>query len=184
MKKLIIGAISLLSACGKEDQPQHSDSLAITKPDSAALAAYEDSVLDTLRAPSVVTPDGDTLTPLGGIMMEAEGAKDYGIDEYTKNGIHFLRITRTIGRNPNGYPIFSTRARLRLPRMDSTEELVREGLCLVNGKEDRLVIGIAGIVGDSVEYQARHAWRFNLSNEKLQEIPTAGVTCGHVTIDD
>ena len=101
-----------------------------------------------------------------------------------RTGIHYLRITRTIGHKPDGRAIFSTRARLRLPPTDSTEEIVTEGLCLVDGKEDRSVIGIAGMVGDSVQWQARHAWRFDLPSETLREIPTAGVTCAHVIVDD
>jgi len=185
MKRLITGAIALFVACRNQDQPQQSESRLITKSDSANLAVYEDSVLDAMRGvPSVVTRNGDTLVSFGGLMMEGQGARDYGIDEYAKNGVHYLRITRTIGHKPNGHPIFSTRARLRLPPSDSTEELVTEGLCLVNGKEDRFVIGIAGIVGDSVQWQARHAWRFDLPSETLHEIPTAGITCGHLTIDD
>ena len=74
--------------------------------------------------------------------------------------------------------------RLRLPPMDPTEGVVIQGLCLLNGKEDPFVLGIAGTVGDSVQFQARHAWRFDLATETLSEIPTTGVTCAHVVGED
>jgi hypothetical protein len=63
--------------------------------------------------------------------------------------------------------------------MDSTDHVVVEGLCLVNGKEDRLVYAITGTEGDSFYRPARHAWRFNVNREALEEISITGVTCSH-----
>jgi hypothetical protein len=62
--------------------------------------------------------------------------------------------------------------------MDSTEALT-EGFCEVSGKSDRFIVAIAGMVGDSADFQARHAWRFDLATETLREIPTAGIRCAH-----
>lgn len=154
-------------------------------PDSAGVVAYEDSVLGALPAgaSTIVAPNGDTLTTFGGRMMEAEGARDYGIALYAKNRVRYLRIDRMIGRKPDGKPIWSTRARLRLPPMDSTEEIVMEGLCSINDKGDPFIFGIAGF-DTYVPSPARRAWRFDLPSATLHEISTAGVTCAHVTIDD
>ena len=170
----------MLLACRNQDQPGAAASLTAT-PDSGRLAAYEDSILDGLHTGGqpAVLPNGDTVFTYGGGMMEAEGAQDYGIDHYRIGATHYVRIQRAIGRKANGNPIWLTRARLRLPPMDSTEDIVTEGLCAVNGKNDRFVLGIAGTAGDSVRWQARHAWRFDLATESLQEISTTGVSCGH-----
>ena len=184
--KYILPVLLTLLGCAGQDQQPHSGSSRTSLSDSAALVAYEDSILSDPPASDVpaVLPNGDTLIIIAGSMMWAPGAKDFGTDHYVRGGTHYLRITKTVGTQPNGRPIFSTRARLRLPPVDSSEGVVIQGLCLLNGKEDPFVLGIAGTVGDSVQWQARHAWRFDLATETLHEIPTTGVRCAHVVGED
>jgi hypothetical protein len=145
----------------------------------AALIAPEDSILDEGGWPNVVLPNGDTIKLLDGAMMDAGASKVYGFDRYRKNSTQYLRIQRIVGYKPPGnldFPVWLTRARLRLPPMDSTD-VVTEGLCRINGKSDPSILAIAAKVGDSVHFHARHAWRFDRGTETLREIPTAGVTC-------
>jgi hypothetical protein len=147
--------------------------------DSAALSAPEDSILDEGGWPNVVLPNGDTIKLLDGAMMDAGASKVYGFDRYRKNSTQYLRIQRIVGYKPPGnldFPVWLTRARLRLPPMDSTD-VVTEGLCRINGKSDPSILAIRAKVGDSVHFHARHAWRFDRATETLREIPTAGVTC-------
>jgi hypothetical protein len=66
--------------------------------------------------------------------------------------------------------------------MDSTD-VVTEAFCELNGKPDSSIIGLHSTAGDSVEYHARNAWRFDRATETLREIPAAGVTCSPINFD-
>jgi hypothetical protein len=193
MKVLALGLIPLAVACGPRDQPQDSKTNAVSTKaivtsgvvtkDSVALATYEDSILGQLSFghPRTVTPNGDTLESLGSGFLQDPAAKDYGFRYYSRNGVRYLRIARMSGRSARGMLIWSTRSRLRLPPMDSTEHLVLEGYCLINGKDAPLVVAITGTAGDSVYWQARHAWSLDTTAGTLRDIPTTGVTCSHVS---
>lgn len=162
-------------------QRQHSDTSAIASRDSA-LNASEDSILAKAIRENVVAPNGDTIRYLGGWMMEAGTSKVYGIDRYIKNSTLYIRIQRVVGRKPDGNAIWLTRARLRLPPMDSTDA-VTEAFCKLKGKPDSSIIAVTSTAGDSVEYHARNAWRFDRATETLREIPAAGVTCSPLNFD-
>jgi hypothetical protein len=149
---------------------------------SAALIAPEDSILDKAIHDHVVAPNGDTIKYLGGHMMDAGASEVYDIDHYLKNSAQYIRIRRIIGRKPDGNPVLVTRARLRLPPMYPTE-VVTEAFCEINGKPDPSILGLTSTFGDSVDYHARRAWRFDRATETLREIPAAGVTCSPITAD-
>ncbi len=90
-------------------------------------------------------------------MMDQNEARDYGIDLYTKNAVPYIRIAKIVARTPSRQPIKSSIARMRLVPIDSTEEVITEGLCSVNETNDPFVIGIVRPVGDSVQWHASHA---------------------------
>jgi hypothetical protein len=186
-----------LVGCGNQEKPESSDPSKVALPDSAALSqvqksdspriasvdsavliAPEDSILDEGGSGWAVLPNGDSVKRIGGAMMNAPAPKAHGYDVYMKNSTRYLRIQRLVGNKPDGNPIWQMRARLRLPPMDS-REVVTEGVCSVNGKWDVSILAITGTVGDSVDFHARHAWRFDRATETLRAIPTAGVTCAH-----
>lgn len=124
-------------------------------------------------------PNGDTITLLGGGMID----EDYGATEYRRNGSSFLRIEKSVGRKPDGKPIWSTRARLALPQTDSSQRLLFAGMCGTDNKSDRFVLAIAVTEGDSVYRDIRHAWRFERVNETLRQIATNNVACWDIGPD-
>jgi len=186
MKLALIGFLVLVS-CDRQDRPRQSETSEPPSADSGQVGSRQDSILDRLGpggTPAVLA-NGDTVINYGGGILSLTGAQNYAVDHYRIGATHYVRIQRAIGRKANGKPIWLTRARLRLPPMDSTETIVlTEGMCAVNGKNDPSVFGITGTVGDSVRWHAHHAWRFDLAAESLQEIPTAGVTCEHADGED
>jgi hypothetical protein len=185
-RRLLIALFAVAAGCRNTDKSRMSTAHSMASRDSAALAAYDDSVLATLRVggPSAITANGDTLTTFGGGLMDVDGLRDFGSEHYARNGIQFVRITQTVGRQPDGNPVWAVRARLRLPPMDSTQALALNGLCGNNGKLDPLILAITGSAVDSVWFQATHAWRFELPGQMLHEIPATGVTCAHLSGED
>jgi len=185
MKRVVLPAVIVFAACRNERQSETSASF-VRVSDSSSVIAAEDSLLNgaVVGGPAVITPSGDTLFNFGGSMMQGDGATDYGIDHYTKNGVWYVRIQEMTSRAPNGKPVWATRARLRLPPETKQENVATEGLCSVDGKNDPLVIAVTGPAVDSVSFQATHAWRFDLARRTLNEIPPANVTCTYATGDD
>ena len=186
MKAISIAAFAVFAGCRGEQQPRPPASSPARAADSASILAFDDSVLDQaiIGANPVVTPRGDTLSNLGGGMMEGEGASDYGIDHYTKNGLWYVRVQQMTSRKPDGKAVWATRARLRLPPETSRENLATEGLCSVEGKNDPFIIAVTGIAVDSVSFQANYAWRFDVAQQTLKEIPVTHVTCSRASGDD
>jgi hypothetical protein len=161
------------------------DSAATRTVDTASSATYEeDSALRNLTYEPTISPNGDTLLSQGGMVMDKTLAPNYWIEHYTVNSTHYVRILQTTNSTSTGNPLTTTRARLRLPPVDSTEEVSIWGLCSVNGTNDPLVIGITRPVEDSAEWQASRAWRFDLKASTLREIPAAGVKCGTIKGED
>jgi len=116
--------------------------------------------------------------------MDEKQAPNYGVEHYTRNSVHYVRIVETVGRTAAGKSIKSTRIRLRLPPIDSGETVVIWGLCSVNGVIDPLVVGVMRPVGDSVEWQASHAWRFIPKAQTMREINASEVKCQTIGGDD
>lgn len=182
-RRLLISFLVALTACRPPEKADHPAPSKAALNDSRALNATEDLILDALVSDTpAVIPNGDTLRNLGGGMIDED--MKYGINRHTRNSTHYFRIRRLLGNKPNGKAVWSTLARVMLPPMDSTEVLLIEGLCKTNGKSDRFIFGIVGTVGDSVDFHARRAWRFDLASETLREIPTVGVTCAHPYVED
>ena len=132
----------------------------------------------------MILPNGDTVQGRGGMMMDKTVAPGYGFEHYTINSTHYVRVVQTVDSISPGNPVTTTRATLRLPAIDSTEEVAVWGLCAVNGTNDPFVIGIMKPIGDSAEWQASHAWRFDLKASSLQEIPATNVKCGTLKGED
>ncbi|MCA1837502.1 MAG: hypothetical protein LC674_01590 [Actinobacteria bacterium] len=126
-----------------------------------------------------IAPNGDTLQPLNFSFLENSAGKDYEFVYYARNGVRFVRVDRQAGRTARGQALSLAQSRLRLPSMDSTDHIVLEGRCLIDGKDAPLVVAITGTAGDSVYRYARHAWRLDTAAGVLREIPIAGVTCRH-----
>jgi hypothetical protein len=185
LTSIAISAAAVL-ACGTQDRTPQRDSALVRISDSAALAAYEDSVLanSPMSEDNIVLANVDTLRLIGSTSMDQQAAKDYGVDLYIRNSVHYLRVDKLVSRTPQGKAINSTIARVRLPPVDSTDEVIIEGLCSVDDTHDPLVFGIVSPDSYGVQWQASHAWRFDVSTETLREIPVLGVKCAHVVGDD
>ena len=166
-------------------QPAPSASPIIDTVPSSAVTRYDDSVLATTTGDHpIVTSRGDTIRWTGGTMFNVDSTKQYGAEEYTKNGMHFLRVVLQTGNRPNGKAINVTKARVRLPPMSPDEELILEGLCRVDGVSDRRILAIATVPEHETFGPAHHAWRFDPVTESLSGIPASNVTCAHVVGED
>jgi hypothetical protein len=144
MKWIVIAVVGVLGGCSKDArQKQRSANQPVTV-DSATVAAFDDSVLESPRADTVVTAKGDTLVSFGGVMMNDASARDFGIRHYAKNGTHFLRVARATSRRSDGTPVWTVVARLRLPPVKSLDDAAIEGLCDNNGKDDASIIAVTG----------------------------------------
>jgi hypothetical protein len=137
-------------------------------------ATDEDSVIDALFAgQSTVSRNGDTLANIGEGMLDDA----YSASWYRQNAGQHVRIVHLLGRRPDGSRIWSTRARLSLPPMDSTQQFMFAGMCGRGGKGDPYILAIAVVNDDSVYRDIRHAWEFDPATETVREIPTAHVFC-------
>jgi hypothetical protein len=152
---------------------------------STAVGAYDDSVLATAhRGQVTVTPSGDTVQMLGGTTFDVDGTMDWGAEHYRKNSIQYLRITFQTGYKPDGRAIKTTKARVRLPTMTSSQELILEGLCRVDQIRDPLIVAIATVPEGETYGPASSAWRYNRSTERMTQISPSNVTCAHVVVED
>lgn len=179
--------IALLFAAGCGDAKQSAErAVTDNRPDSATMAAHEDSLMGKQipGGPSVVSRYGDTLQGFNGWGIHVESPAWYDIDHYARNGIHYLSIGRRDPEEGVRYPRRLRRFTLSLPPMDSTDYIALQGSCRINGKDDRLVIAITARQGGAFYRPARHAWRFNVDREALEEIPAGGVTCSDVWTDE
>jgi len=152
---------------------------------STSTTAYDDSVLTiSIGDHPVVTDRGDTIRWRGGTMFNVDSTKDYGAEEYEKNGVHYLRVVLQTGNLPNGKPINVTKARVRLPKLRPEEELILDGLCRVDGEGDPRILAIATVPEGETFGPARYAWRFDPVTQALSGISTPNVTCAHVVGED
>jgi hypothetical protein len=203
MRALII-ALFTLTACNAGDRKEEAststirstdsvvsatairsrDTVNVAVPkDSAGLAAYEDSIISQLPigSPAIVTANGDTLRSLGFGFLQDSSAKDYNFLYYSRNGAFYIRVERESSEAMRGRRTGSTTSRLRLPAMDSTQHLVMQGYCVLNGKDAPLIIAITGTAGDSVYWRARHAWKLDTGAGILREVSINGLMCSHVS---
>jgi len=152
---------------------------------STAVGAYDDSVLATAHGDQIiVTASGDTVRMLGGTTFDVDGTMDWGAEHYRKNSIQYLRITFQTGYKPGGRAIKTTKARVRLPTMTPSQELILEGLCRVDQIRDPLIVAIATVPEGETYGPASSAWRYNPSTERLTQISPSNVTCAHVVVED
>jgi hypothetical protein len=214
MRKFVVGVALALLACRGETRTEsnqktsdtvRSDTLRATVPPgvqqtgnpslnaleiidtvpSSSATTYDDSVLAiSIGDHPVVTDRGDTMRYLGGTMFMVDTTKDYGAEEYEKNGVHYLRVVLQTGHLPNGRPINITKARVRLPALRPGEELILASLCRVDGKEDPRILAIATVPEGSDFGPARLAWRFDPVTQTLSGISTHNVTCAHIVGED
>jgi hypothetical protein len=201
MNRAILGLLALGAACISRDRQADSSASStrseatavsstprspaaatnsVVPKDSVGLAAYEDAIIGRLLSERFVTQNGDTLQSLGSGFLQDSSAEAYSFRYYSKNGVRYLRVVRA-SYPTTGLPTHSTASRLRLPPIHSTEHLVMEGYCAMDGKDAPLVIAITGTAGDSVYRHARHAWKLDSSTGVFREIPTKGVMCRHVS---
>lgn len=117
-------------------------------------------------------------------MFLVDSTKDYGAEEYEKNGVHYLRVVLQKGSLPDGRPINTTKARVRLPTLRPGEELILASLCRVDGKQDPNILAIATVPEGSDFGPARLAWRFDPVTQTLSGISKPNVTCAHIVGED
>jgi hypothetical protein len=152
---------------------------------STAAGAYDDSVLANGRGDQIiVTTSGDTIQYIGGTTFDVDGTDKWGAEHYRKNSVQYLQITFQTGYKPNGRAIKTTKARVRLPTMTASQELILEGLCRVDQIRDPLIIAIATVPEGETYGPASSAWRYNPSTERLTQISPSNVTCAHVVVED
>ena len=152
---------------------------------STAAGAHDDSVLANARGDQViVTASGDTIQYIGGTTFDVDGTDKWGAEHYRKNSVQYLQITFQTGYKPGGRAIKTTKARVRLPTMTASQELVLEGLCRVDQIRDPLIIAIATVPEGETYGPASSAWRYNPSTERLTQISPTNVTCAHVVGED
>jgi hypothetical protein len=152
---------------------------------STAEGAYDDSVLANARGDQIiVATSGDTIQYIGGTTFDVDGTDKWGAEHYRKNSVQYLQITFLTGYKPGGKAIKATKARVRLPTMTASQELILEGLCRVDQIRDPLIIAIATVPDGETYGPASAAWRFNPSTERLTQISPSNVTCAHVVVDD
>jgi len=184
-----IGLVLVLAGCRAEVPPQRSadvadtivlsatvSSAAVTNAptDTPSRVSFDDSLRDTLSADrNVVTAAGDTLIDVGGGVIDDV----YWFGEYRGKFSRYAKIMRLLGHKSNGIPIWSIRATVLIPPMDSTEHIMPAGLCGIDYKGDPYIFAVVGIGGDSVYRNIRHAWRFERATETVHEIPTKNVMC-------
>lgn len=151
----------------------------------SAIGAYDDSVLASARGDqAIVTSSGDTIQYIGGTTFDVDGTDKWGAEHYRKNSVQYLIITFQTGYKPGGRAIKTTKARVRLPTMTSSQELILEGLCRVDQIRDPLIIAIATVPEGETYGPASSAWRFNRGTERLTQISPSNVTCAHVVVED
>jgi hypothetical protein len=152
---------------------------------STSVTACDDSVLATaIGDHPVVTVRGDTIRYLGGTEFNVDSTKNYAAEHYEKNGVNYMRVARQTGNLPNGKAINVTKARVKLPKLRPGEELILEGLCVVDGKRDPRILAIATVPEGETYGPARFAWRFDPVTQALSGISTPNVTCAHVVGED
>ena len=150
-----------------------------------AVGAYDDSVMASGRGDQIiVTTSGDTIQYIGGTSFDVDGTDKWGAEHYRKNSVQYLIITFQTGYKPGGRAIKTTKARVRLPTMTSSQELILEGLCRVDQIRDPLIIAIATVPEGETYGPASSAWRYNPSTERLTQISPSNVTCAHVVVED
>jgi len=104
--------------------------------------------------------------------------EEYAASEYRKNGVTYLRIQRLLGSRPDGSPVWSTRTRIALPQINSSEYLLFAGPCgIAEDVSDPYLIAIAAGKSDTTYREVRRAWRFEGQGEVLREVPTDNVVC-------
>jgi hypothetical protein len=186
MRWTIVAGFGVIIACGK-GAPQNQQQQSVRPPtivDSTSYTTADDSLLESSRSDTVVTPTGDTLISFGGTMLMDSSARDLGIDHYAKNGSHFLRVTQLMSRRPDGKPVWKVIARLPLSDLKSPDDVAIEGLCDKNGKNDPLIFGVTGEQIDSFRFKAVRAWRVEPRTKTVPEIAADSVTCAHAIGDD
>ena len=192
MKRKLATVIFLAAACTsgeqRNEQATASSSLStivdsaprVTAPtDSAAVTAYEDSLMRKLNFTEPhILPNGDTLRLLQYSFFDDPAVHDFTFLYYMRNGVRYVSVSHdTAVAAGSRRPVMRVASRIRLTGVDSTDYVILEGRCAINGKDDPLVVGVTGSKGDSVYRRARFAWRLDTAARVLREIPTNGVSC-------
>ena len=101
----------------------------------------------------------------------------YWVHEYLMNGVRYAAIEQEIGKEANGQPLMGEVSRVKLPAMDTTENLMFAGLCGIDYKSDPYILAVVGIGGGSVYRNISKAWRFERASRSFREIPPTNVVC-------
>src|ERR1700687_5829793 len=98
MKRILFALLAVVACTAKRDRSGGVAGDSVVRrtalPDSAALAAFVDSVLGQLpnSRPTTVTPNGDTLTILESTIWFDSVAGDYGFRAYLRNSVPYIRV--------------------------------------------------------------------------------------------
>ena len=184
---IVLGCRSERSSQTEYTQTKHTDSqsVVVQARDTVGSGAAADALLDSLgrRSPDsegspfdIATTTGDTLGVKGGEGLGNDTLHPYVMELYSWNGLSFVRIKRAADFRADGYPRWSTLARTVIPPVDSGQSVLLN--CRVDKKDDPFVFGTALIAIS--RSSIAHAWRFDTTSVKLQEIVAANVKCSHL----
>ena len=116
---------------------------------------------------------------LGGSLIGPVDGVDYGFEHVCKGRSHELWLQRVQKRDQQGNPIWSTVARLAVPRVKVDELLVfgRWSTCERESSTDPAIVAIVKDTNGPHFTAVVRAWRANGPEARFDAIATVGVVC-------
>jgi hypothetical protein len=124
-----------------------------------------------------VLPGG--FVDLGGSLIGTADGVEYGFQHVCKGRSHELWLQRVQTRDQHGNPIWSTLAKLALPRVRDGELLVfgHWSTCESDTSPDPAIVAIVKSTEGPRFTTIVHAWRANVQTGRFDAIPTTGIVC-------
>jgi len=116
---------------------------------------------------------------LGGSVIGTVDSVEYSFQHVCKGLVHELWLQRVQTRDESGNPIWSTLAKLMVPRVRKDEVLVfgHWSTCERGSAADPAIVAIVKNTEGPRFTVIVRAWRANGPTSKFDEIPTIGIVC-------
>jgi hypothetical protein len=110
----------------------------------------------------------------GGVMSDETHSRmtDYAVQLVRKDGIDMLWMSRVIGADPSGRPLFEIVDILKLPPRNKGE-LVAVFACCYGGRTNDAIVAYT----DKYYYRVSKAWLANRKTSRIEEVSTRGIVC-------
>jgi hypothetical protein len=110
----------------------------------------------------------------GGVMSDETHSRmtDYAIHLVRKDGIDMLWMSRIIGADPSGKPLFQITDIRKLPARKKGE-LVALFSCCFGGRTNDAIVAYT----DKYYYRVSKAWLANRQKGRIEEVSTKGIVC-------